>query len=536
MTYPSDDSFLFRFRTRERVFRLTDDEVQELKQAAAQGDACAQYGYGRWLYYHNPSEGALLEAEQLFLAATDSVPDALAAYAQMWRYGETRENTMDVERSRELLKTALARGSQLADIQLTRSRIFGTFCEAEPQGVAQMIEQRAKGCQVNDPFWFTLLAFAYEELDEREEAIRAYEQAIKYGEIDAYGYLAILYYQRGNMALYEQMMEEGIEKGCALCMIYQADMSDDDFEELSYEEQKQLHAVVDERLRRGLQLGEGMCGYFLYTHYYYGGLGYTTDTPTAFAYLEQGARLGTTACMTELALEAQSAGLPGRSITPGDKAELWLRAARYLPTDEDALYYLQRVSDPAFLLRHKDELDRYWKPRFPELPPEEEVTEAEEPTAEESVARKAPKTPIDPMVIVIWPSGHLDVERADVYKMSSYREMGQKLINADGLDPVHYSPLLATIAKEAELELELVMYCDRDAVTKNLPDNPIGTQLYGQGEIRGPIIICQQDPIHDCHSFKTLEDIVTTYNLINNHTGGLLIIKDEDDGRYDAWA
>ena len=345
----------------------------------------------------------------------------------------------------------------------------------------------------------------------------------------------MLYFERGNMALYEEMMEEGIEKGCALCMIYQADMSDDDFEELSAEEQQQLHNVVDERLRRGLQLGEGMCAYFLFNHYYYGGLGYTTDNSKAFAYLEQGARLGTTVCMTELAIEAQSAGLPGRTMTPGDKAELWLKAARYLPSDEDTLYYLQRVSDPAFLLRHKDELERYWKPRFKPMPPEEVVGE-DAPAAEETSAPRREKTPIDPMVIVIWPTGHLDVERADVYKMSSYREMGQQLINADGLDAVHYSSLLAAIAKEAELDLDLVMYCDRDAVAKNLPDNPIGTLLYGQGEIRGPIIVCQEDPIHDCHSFKTLEDIVTTYNLINNHTGGLLIIKDEDDGRYDAWA
>lgn len=531
-----DNSFLFRFRIRERVFLLTDDEVQELKQAAAQGDAYAQYGYGRWIYYHNTGDASLREAEQLFLQAKDTVPDALAAYAQMWRYGETQENTMDVERSRELLRTALARGSQVADIQLMRAELFGTFCEANPAGVAAMIERRAKGCQIDDPVWFVLLAYAYEELDRREDAIRSYEQAIKYGETTAYAYLAMLYFERGNMALYEEMMEEGIEKGCALCMIYQADMSDEDFEELSAEEQQQLHNVVDERLRRGLQLGEGMCAYFLFNHYYYGGLGYTTDNSKAFAYLEQGARLGTTVCMTELAIEAQSAGLPGRTMTPGDKAELWLKAARYLPSDEDTLYYLQRVSDPDFLLRHKDELERYWQPRFKELPPEEEAPAEDEPAAEETAPVQRKKTPIDPMVIVIWPTGHMDLERADVYKMPSYREMGQRLINADGLDAVHYSPLLASIAKEAELDLDLVMYCDRDAVAKNLPDNPIGTQLYSQGEIRGPIIICQEDPIHDCHSFKTLEDLVGTYNLINSHTGGLLIIKDEDDGRYDAWA
>lgn len=85
--------------------------------------------------------------------------------------------------------------------------------------------------------------------------------------------------------------------------------------------------------------------------------------------------------------------------------------------------------------------------------------------------------------------------------------------------------------------MDLVMFVDRDAQAKNLTDNPIGTQLYDQGvEVRGPIIICLQDSLHDCHSFKTMDDLVATYKEINNHCGGLLIIKDEDDGRFDAWA
>lgn len=531
-----DESFLIRFRTRERVFQLTDDEVQELKQATEQGDAYAQYGYGRWLYYHNPYNGAMHEAERLFTGVRNIIPDALAAYAQMWRFGETKENMMDIERSRELMKNAIEEGSQMADMQRARSQIFGSFCEPNALGVSKEIEQRIKNRQINDPAWFSLLAYAYEELGQREDAIHYYEEAIKYGDTSAYVYLAMLYNQRGNMALYEELMEEGIEKGCALCMIYQADMSDDDFEELSAEEQMQLHAVIDERLHLGLKLGEGLCAYFLFQHYYYGGLGYTLDTPKAFAYLEQGVRLGCTSCMIEQALEAQSAGLPGRSLTPGDLAEMWLKAARYLPDNDDALYYLQRVSDPDFLLRHKDELERYWKPRFKEIPAEERDDADDKISDEETAKPKIQKTPIDPTVIVIWPTGHMDLERIDVYKMHSFREIGQRLIDAEGLDAVHFSSLLYIIGEAVELDLDLVMYSDRDAITKNLPDNAIGTLLYGQGEVRGPIIICLQDKIHDCHSFKTLEDLMGTYTEINKHCGGLLVIKDEDDGRYDAWA
>jgi polygalacturonase len=109
------------------------------------------------------------------------------------------------------------------------------------------------------------------------------------------------------------------------------------------------------------------------------------------------------------------------------------------------------------------------------------------------------------------------------------------LINADGLDAVRNTPLLYTIGEAAELDHPLVMYVDRDAQVKSLPDNAIGTLLYGGAEVRGPIIICQQDERGDCMRFNKLEDLTATYNEIDKHCNGLLIIKDEDDGKYDAY-
>ena len=126
-------------------------------------------------------------------------------------------------------------------------------------------------------------------------------------------------------------------------------------------------------------------------------------------------------------------------------------------------------------------------------------------------------------------------EFADVSKIPSYRQMGQQLIGADGLDAVRNTPLLYTIGEAAELDHPLVMYVDRDAQVKSLPDNAIGTLLYGGAEVRGPIIICQQDERGDCMSFTKLEDLTATYNEIDKHCNGLLIIKDEDDGKCDAY-
>lgn len=525
ITLSRDDRFLRRFLTKERVGYLSSDEVEQLRQAAKDGDAYAQYGYGRWLYYLNPYEGAVREAETLFYNAKEAVPDSLAAYAHMLRYGETEVThppLMDIEESQKLLAEAICRGSEFAVMQQARQRMYGQFCEAAPQQVIVEIEQRLEAQPDGDPLWITLLAFAYERQGETDKAIELYEKAISLGEVEDYGYLAIIYKERGNEALFDEYMEEGCGKGSTFCCLYQADTDVAVYDELAAEEQQQLHQAVARRLNRGLNRGDGTCAYFLWLNHYYGCLGFEKDEEKAFAYLKRGVELADSTSISQWLIEDGNDSLPSSmAMTPFERDLLRLRAARFIPNDEDALRELQKADDPAFLLQYKEELEKYWQPRFPlSTPPAEPA-----------------KTPIDPMVIIIWPTGHLEVVKADVYEMKSRREMAQEIIGAEGLDAVYYSPLLQEVAKAAELDLNLAMFVDRDAYAKDLDDNAIGTMLYGQGmEIRGPIIITQCDPVHDCHSFKTLEDIVRTYNEINNHCGGLLIIKDEDDGRYDAYA
>lgn len=365
-----DETMLRRFRTKERVMELGSDELEKLRLTGERGDAYAQYGYGRWLYFCNPSDDAMKKAEELFFATKDFIPDSLAAYAQMLRYGETtvtHSAIMDIERSEQLNNEAIKRGSTLAATQQARHRIFGNFCESEPQQVATEIEMRLSDYPDSDPLWYLLLAYAYEEAGRQEDAIRLYEEAIEHGEVEAYFYLAFTYQRRGNMALYEALMEEGCEKGCTTCLIYQSDTADDDFDTLPKNQQQLLHQQLDERLYRGLKLGEGLCAYYLWMHHYYGGLGYTADREKAFAYLKRGIQLASTPCIIQMATEAESGHLPNSMrLSATDIAELWLKAARYAPYDEEVMLTLQRVSDPVFLLRHKEELEHYWLSRFDE--------------------------------------------------------------------------------------------------------------------------------------------------------------------------
>lgn len=528
-----DEKFLRRFRTKPRVMFLSKDDIAELRKYAEKGDPFAEYALGRWLYFTVPTDSAISEAEQLFLSAEKYVPDALAAYAMMWRYGETKENIMDLEESDKLLKAALKQGSERAAQLVARDRIFGTFCDAEPEKVVAEIEQRLSESDDCDPQWHSLLAFAYEQLGRFDDAINQYDVSIAKGQVDDYFYQAFLYHERGNVALHDSLMSKGIVEGSGLCCIFEADMDEEDFKQLSNYEGRQLHERVQANLRIGLKRCEGWCAYYMWYLVYNHQLAFYGDDALWSSYLKRGAQLGSSLCIIKMAELAEEGKWP-EPMSDYDIGELWLRAARFAPDDCDALRGLAHVSDETFLLRHKEELEKYWKPRFkgvwgipqpPSTDPEPEDTGVPDETDKLH----------EPMVIVIWPSGHMDLPTADVGKMKSYREMAQTLIHAEGLDAVHYSSLLNKVTEAAELQQNLVMYVDRDAQMKNLPDNAIGTQLYGQGEVRGPIIVCLQDERRDPQSFTTIHDLVGTYHEINNHCGGLLIIKDEDDGRYDAY-
>lgn len=363
---PSDcynEQFLRRFRTKERVMRLTDDDVAALRSAARTGDSFAEYGYGRWLYYNQPDASAMSQAEELFLSSGKHVSDALAAYALMLRYGETKANVMDIDESDRLLREAMEQGSERAALMLARNRIFGLFCEEDPEGVAQEIEKQLGYTADCDPQWHSLLAFAYERLGRKDDALSQYEQSAALGESDDYFYAACIYRERGNMALYESLVEEGIERGSGLCCIYLSDTDESDYQELPNAQAKQLHERVDNNLQRGLRRGEGTCAYYLWYLNYYGFLGYDGNIVRQSDYLKQGVRLGDVYCMLQMAELAEEGEWPEK-MSQYDIAELLLRAVRYSPANEDALSRLSRVGDPAFLLKHKSELEKYWQPLF----------------------------------------------------------------------------------------------------------------------------------------------------------------------------
>ena len=131
----------------------------------------------------------------------------------------------------------------------------------------------------------------------------------------------------------------------------------------------------------------------------------------------------------------------------------------------------------------------------------------------------------------------MEIFETDLYSLPTYRRMAEVLFNGEGVETIHYSPLLEQARERAALDLSLAMFVDRDAAAKDLRDNAVATLIYGSGaELRGPAVIALEDPVHDCHSFRYLEDLVATYNALHDLVGDLLILpRPDDDGRYDAY-
>ena len=99
-----------------------------------------------------------------------------------------------------------------------------------------------------------------------------------------------------------------------------------------------------------------------------------------------------------------------------------------------------------------------------------------------------------------------------------------QLIDAEGLDAVHFSEPLNRITKACKFKsYQLAMYTDREGYAKDLPDNAVGTILYGRGyEIRGAVIIALEDNKYDTYSFHFQEDLDRVFEAISDMTSGLV--------------
>ena len=524
-----DLNFLRRFNKSYQVMSLSESDVEVLRDS---DDPYAMYGYARWLVLNNRSTDDIKTAFDLYAkAAEGGCADALMGESLLWSTGIG--GIVNTEIATSLRDEAVEKGSEFAALCQARHRIVGYLANKEPEKVAEEIKQRIAAETDLNPRWYSTLGFAYEGMGDKANAKLMYQEAVDRHVEEAYFYLAQIFKEEGDMETYKTLMLDGVEQGCGLCCILDADMDEGQFQAMSKDEQLQLHAKIDVRLDRGIQLGEGLCAYLLALNHYYGELGFERDFEKAFQYAYDGYRLGDASSCAFLA-DMQDDNTP-EPYKLNEKHQAFMRLEALRFGDERQLEAVVKAYNDKFCpeLLDEEEMQREWLPKYIKPLP------------------KLVKDEMEPTVLIIHPDGYAEYMEADLKDtdtMTPFTEVAE-LLDAKNALVQSCSQPLRDISKSVGLEegMQLAMFYDVDAEKKGLNVNPVATKLNGGNELRGPVVIALEgefievaciDGYRNYYSFTYYDDITAVFDEIYDLVGGKLYTDDDledDDGRYDPY-
>lgn len=471
LDFTEDAKFLSRFHDFVAVRKLAMPLVSKLWNSTA---PYARYGYGVWLWATRKDETSLKTAFQIFdESARAGIADAIYLLSRMYYLGEAYDEqagkfVMDRKLSMELLAQAIEKGSIIAKLRRNRMLYLGTpEVDADIAAAIAEAERESSAIFSESILWTERLGWLYEMEGETEKAVKAYDKCIANGYYPPIFDIALIYLQDGDDEYYETLMEVGRKLGVPDCYL-QGFEYESCWDDLDDDDKKNIHGQMKRNLPEGVNKGSGYCALILADALLNGKYGYEIDLDKGKAYADVAVTYGFNTAY-DLLIEAAET----------------LRDPAFMSEDE--------------ILKLKYDAFRYGLDKY--------------------LDDVAPKTQINPTAMIIQPSGIVSFVEADIFMMS-YREMAQ-LIDAEGLDAVHFSEPLNRITKACKLKgYQLAMYTDREGYAKDLPDNAVGTILYGRGyEIRGAVIIALEDNKYDTHSFHFQEDMDNVFNEISALTG-----------------
>ena len=466
-----DAKFLSRFHDFVAVRKLPMPLVSKLWSSTS---PYARYGYGVWLWSTRKDETSLKTAFQIFEdSAHAGIADAIYLLSRMYYLGEAYDEqagkfVLDRKLSMELLAQAIEKGSIIAKLRRNRMLYLGTAeVEADIAAAIAEAERESSAIFSESILWTERLGWLYEMEGETEKAVKAYDKCIANGYYLPIFDIALIYLQDGDDEYYETLMEVGRKLGVPDCYL-QGFEYESCWDDLDDDDKKNIHGQMKRNLPEGVNKGSGYCALILADALLNGKYGYEIDLDKGKAYADVAVTYGFNTAY-DLLIEAAET----------------LRDPAFMSEDE--------------ILKLKYDAFRYGLDKY--------------------LDDVAPKTQINPKAMIIQPSGIVSFVEADIFMMS-YREMAQ-LIDAEGLDAVHFSEPLTRITKACKFKgYQLAMYTDREGYAKDLPDNAVGTILYGRGyEIRGAVIIALEDNKYDTHSFHFQEDMDNVFNEISALTG-----------------
>lgn len=506
-----DRDFLQHFLTTWRTKSISPEMVEKLKENS-ESDPYAAYGYGRWLSLVNPDGKSIIKAESLLTwAASKGVQDARAALARMFYEGRIEDDEAMPQMHAFLLDSAYKQGSELAQYQMLENLIYGEYgVRKDPALAADILRKHLEKNPESDPIYYDLLGQALESSD-TESAEKAYISSLERGNTESYYSLAHLYRTRREESRACAIAEEGARLGAVNCRRFKAGMEQDDFLALSPEERTILHQEIDEGLDYAIARHDSFACYRKGVLLYLGQLGYSENNEEALKPLSRGCELGNVNCFW---LKASIQHIHGDTLSDEmkssaqDIARAYLQAARMGDRESVTLEQVARGYVTGLLSKYEKEIEQLWLKEYLAANPEEDGTKD------------------SACVMLVYPQGFyyaMDVEEDDDLDLEALAS----LTEARGYDIVHYSPILNRITKTLSLDKEschLAMLVDKDGFMRDLPDNMVGTLVYGRGqEIRGTVVfVLEDDNTYRLMPMKGVQRIYMFLQMLGAATGDLL--------------
>ena len=491
-----DDKFLSYFLDFKAIRKLPKSMVSKLKRSTK---PCARYGYGLWLWLTHKDSESLKTAFKIFEeSAANGIADALQLLSRMYYLGEAYDENagkfvMDRKLSVEMQAQAIEKGSITAKLRRNRDLYLGTAeLKADKEAAIAVAERESSAIFSESILWTEQLGWYYQLEGETDKAINAYDKCIVNGYYAPILDQALIALDDDDFEYYETLMKIGMKLEIPECYALGFE-KESCWDSLDDQDKINIHARLKRNLPEGVSLGNAFCAYVMADALLNGKFGFNIDLGKGKEYADIALTYGYSDAASLLIEAAETLHDP-EFMSDEELLRLRYDALRY--GVEDQLDYVIKNKDAYISMGYGDDIESTWMPMWNKKHP-------------------APKTQINPTAMIIQPSGIVSFVEADIFSMS-YREMAL-LIGAEGLDAVHFSEPLNRITKACKFKgYQLAMYTDREGYAKDLPDNAVGTILYGRGyEIRGAVIIALEDNKYDTHSFHFQEDMDNVFNEIS---------------------
>ena len=284
------------FYTRCSIFMLSPDTIEQVKQAADKGNACAQFAYGRHLIVTNPNEQSKeLSLEYFEKAKQQELPDAIAAISEAWRYGDF--GIVDHSKAKQAVNQALQLRSEYAAFSQLKTMVLGDDDQLEKALIVidALIELNA---QREMPFalWHYFKGVAHCTMGDIEEAEKHLTFACNQGNIDAWLERAVNaggFDENGDIAdneAYIKALREGAEHHnpeCRTLLAWDAVLQFD--EHPSQERTPQLAQTIIDELQQCTRYGSKTACELLGDIYLNGWLQLSPDVDLAWRWYAQSA-------------------------------------------------------------------------------------------------------------------------------------------------------------------------------------------------------------------------------------------------------